>query len=174
MERRRGAPATTAYKIHSGGSLEESRERQKLICGSAGKESARNAGDLGLIPGWEDSLEIKSGFSIPYSSIVFLGIFLVDFQSQVFQGLISPVQDLEVGVSDVKLKSLSLRGNDPYLCDLSRLWITVAGIWVFPWQACISASFTHIDAILLPFAVEALGFRSLSEGIISYVFVGFL
>ena len=26
----------------------------------------------------------KSGFSIPYSSIVFLGIFLVDFQSQVF------------------------------------------------------------------------------------------
>lgn len=91
-----------------------------------------------------------------------------------FQGLISPVQDLEVGVSDVKLRSLSLRGNDPYLCDLSRLWITVAGIWVFPWQACISASFTHIDAILLPFAVEALGFRSLSEGIISYVFVGFL
>jgi len=57
VERRRGAPATTAYKIHSGGSLEESRERQKLICGSAGKESARNAGDLGSIPGWEDSLE---------------------------------------------------------------------------------------------------------------------
>jgi len=26
-------------------------------CGSAGKESACNAGDLGLILGWEDSLE---------------------------------------------------------------------------------------------------------------------
>ena len=26
----------------------------------------------------------KSGFSIPYSSVVFLGIFLVGFQSQVF------------------------------------------------------------------------------------------
>lgn len=28
--------------------------------------------------------------------------------------------------------------------------------------------FTHLDAVLLPFAVEALGFRSLSEGLISY------
>ena len=27
-------------------------------CGSAGKESACNAGDLGLIPGWEDPLEM--------------------------------------------------------------------------------------------------------------------
>ena len=26
-------------------------------CGSAGKESACNVGDLGLIPGWEDPLE---------------------------------------------------------------------------------------------------------------------
>ena len=26
-------------------------------CGSAGKESACNAGDLGSIPGWEDPLE---------------------------------------------------------------------------------------------------------------------
>ena len=26
-------------------------------CGSAGKESVCNAGDLGLIPGWEDPLE---------------------------------------------------------------------------------------------------------------------
>ena len=57
---------------------------------------------------------------------------------------------------------------------VSRLWITVAGIWVFPWQACISASFTHLDAVLLPFAVDALGFRSLSEGITSHVFVSFL
>ena len=28
-----------------------------LPCGSAGKESACNAGDLGLIPGWENPLE---------------------------------------------------------------------------------------------------------------------
>ena len=27
-------------------------------CGSAGKESTSNAGDLGLIPGWEDPLEM--------------------------------------------------------------------------------------------------------------------
>ena len=73
----------------------------------------------------------------------------------------------------MKLRSLSLQGKDPYLCDLSQLWITVAGIWVLPWQACISDSFTHLDAVLLPFTVEALDFRSLSEGIISYVFVGF-
>ena len=26
-------------------------------CGSVGKESACNVGDLGLIPGWEDPLE---------------------------------------------------------------------------------------------------------------------
>ena len=26
-------------------------------CGSAGKESACNVGDLGLVPGWEDPLE---------------------------------------------------------------------------------------------------------------------
>ena len=30
---------------------------QWLICGSAGKESTCNAGDLGLTSGWEDPLE---------------------------------------------------------------------------------------------------------------------
>ena len=30
---------------------------KESTCGSAGKESACNAGDLGLIPGWEDPLE---------------------------------------------------------------------------------------------------------------------
>ena len=29
----------------------------ELLIGSAGKESAHNEGDLGLIPGWEDPLE---------------------------------------------------------------------------------------------------------------------
>ena len=29
----------------------------ELLSGSAGKESAHNEGDLGLIPGWEDPLE---------------------------------------------------------------------------------------------------------------------
>ena len=37
-------------------------------CGSAGKESACNAGDLGLIPGWEDRLE--EGMAT-HSSILF-------------------------------------------------------------------------------------------------------
>lgn len=36
------------------------------------------------------------------------------------------------------------------------LWIPAARVWAFPWEARISASPTHLDAIFLPFAVEAL------------------
>ena len=34
---------------------------QGFLCGSAGKESAYNARDLGLIPDWEDPLEKGKG-----------------------------------------------------------------------------------------------------------------
>lgn len=46
-------------------------------------------------------------------------MFPVGFQSQVFWGLISPVQDLELEIPDVGLKSLTHQGTGPYLCDAS-------------------------------------------------------
>ena len=69
MERRRGAPAITAYKIRSRGSLEERRERQKLTCGSAGKESACNVGDLGSIPGLGRVPGEGKGYPLQYSGL---------------------------------------------------------------------------------------------------------
>ena len=69
VERRRGAPATTAYKIRSRGSLEERRERQKLTCGSAGKESACNVGDLGSIPGLGRFPGEGKGYPLQYSGL---------------------------------------------------------------------------------------------------------
>ena len=47
-------------------------------CGSAGKESACNAGNLGLIPGWEDALEKGKAIPTPV------------FWPGEFQGLLSP------------------------------------------------------------------------------------
>ena len=38
-------------------------------CGSAGKESACNEGDLGSIPGLEDSLEKGTGYPLQYSGL---------------------------------------------------------------------------------------------------------
>ena len=37
--------------------------------GSAGKESTYNAGDLGLIPGWEDSPGEGKGYPLQYSGL---------------------------------------------------------------------------------------------------------
>ena len=37
--------------------------------GSEGKESACNAGDLGLIPGWEDPLEKEMATPLQYSCL---------------------------------------------------------------------------------------------------------
>lgn len=74
----------------------------------------------------------KSRFSIPYSFIVFLGIILAGFQSQMFWGLVSPVKDLRIGVLGVELKSLAHQGNNSYLGDSSQLWITVTEVWFFP------------------------------------------
>ena len=38
-------------------------------CGSAGKESAHNAGDLGLIPGLERSSREGQGYPLQYSGL---------------------------------------------------------------------------------------------------------
>ena len=39
-------------------------------CGSAGKESTRSAGDLGLIPGLGRSLREGKGYPLQYSGLV--------------------------------------------------------------------------------------------------------
>ena len=49
---------------------------------------------------------IKSGISIPYSPLVLLDISTVDLQSQMFWGLIVPVQVLQDGKPSVGLRSL--------------------------------------------------------------------
>ena len=51
--------ADTRMEEHRGGRLEirEDLTETGFPGGSAGKESACNAGHLGLIPGWEDPLE---------------------------------------------------------------------------------------------------------------------
>lgn len=53
----------------------------------------------------------------PKSFLIFLGVFHLGFQSQVFWGLVSPMHDLDVWVLDVELESLGPQGKDPYLCD---------------------------------------------------------
>lgn len=57
----------------------------------------------------------NSRFSFPYSSMVFLDVFPISFQSQVFLELVSHVQNLRVGVTDVKFKSLAPQGKALYL-----------------------------------------------------------
>ena len=42
---------------------------QGFPCGSAGKESACNAGDVGLIPGLGRSLEEGKGYPLQYSGL---------------------------------------------------------------------------------------------------------
>ena len=44
-------------------------EQLEWLCGSAGKESACNAGDLGLIPGLERSPGEGKGYSLQYSGL---------------------------------------------------------------------------------------------------------
>ena len=94
--------------------------------------------------------------SVPWSSVVFLHVFSVGFQSQVFWGLVSLVQDLRVGVPVVELEPLPPQEKDPYLCGPSQLGITTAGVWFLPWWGCLSAFPTHLDSILLLFVLEAL------------------
>ena len=52
----------------------------------------------------------------------------VDFQNQVFRGLISPVQDLRVGVPGVEHKPLEPQGGSPLL--LRKLSLVDLHAWV--------------------------------------------
>ena len=51
----------------------------------------------------------KKRFFIPCSSVVFLDIYPIGFQSQMFWELLSPVQDLGAGMTDMALNPLLLR-----------------------------------------------------------------
>lgn len=67
-----------------------------------------------LGPRVSKSVHFKSSFSIPYSSIVFLDVIPIGFQSQAFRGLISSTQNLGVGVPDVEHKALTSQGKVSY------------------------------------------------------------
>lgn len=56
----------------------------------------------------------KSRVFIPYSSMVFLNVILVGFQSQTFGGLVSPVQVLRVGVPSMEHKPLTSQEKISY------------------------------------------------------------
>lgn len=56
----------------------------------------------------------NSSSSVPCSS-VFLEIFLISFQGELFGGPISPVQALRLQVPGVELEYS--RGKNPFLCD---------------------------------------------------------
>lgn len=92
---------------------------------------------------------LRAGFLFP---VAFLDIFPIGLQNQVFWRLISLVQDLRVGVSDV-LKSLIPQGKDPCLCGPSQLWIAEAEVWF----SYLRLSYTsHCCPFISPFVVEVL------------------
>ena len=113
----------------------------------------------------------KSRFSVLYSSIVFLHVILVSFQSQVFWELNSLVQDLRVRASDIQLKFLIPQGKVLSLWDLSPSWIAMAGVWSFSLVRschclfCVSQCCPFIPCCggSVPLVLE-----SLSQGIIPY------
>lgn len=78
------------------------------------------------------------------------------FQSQAFLRLISPVQDLGVGVPDVELKSLTLQEKDLYLCDPPNCGLLWLGCGFLPQGSFLSVSPICLDAVILLFAVEIL------------------
>lgn len=65
----------------------------------------------------------KSIFSIPFSSIAFLDIFIIGFQRQ---RLTSLLEDVRFLMPEVQLKFLALRGDDLYLYDPSLIWTAMA------------------------------------------------
>ena len=56
---------------------------------------------------------LKSEISFPCSSVVFLDVFPIVFQSQVFCGLTYLVHVLRVGIPDVELESVAPQGKVP-------------------------------------------------------------
>lgn len=115
--------------------------------------SAFQSGAFALVFGSSVSvLKIfKTKLSIPWSSILFL-----DFQSQLF---------LDAHLSCAKSRSWGawsgvwvppFSGQRSILLRFLSMWITTAGVWFYPWWDLVSASPTCLDAVFLPFVVEAL------------------
>lgn len=61
----------------------------------------------------------KTGFSVPYSSMVFLGIIPSGFQSLAFRGAVSLVKDGRVEVLGGEHKPLTLQDKVLYFGDPS-------------------------------------------------------
>ena len=88
----------------------------------------------------------KSRNSFPGSSIVFLGVFPVVFQSLIFWDLVSLVLTLRAGAPNVELESPTVE----IIPSCEVLWLACS---LFPQQNCISASST---ASVLLLVVEVL------------------
>ena len=96
----------------------------------------------------------KSRFSFPWSSIVFLGVFSISFQSLVFWDLISLVLDLKAGLFNVELKSPTPPGKALYLSDWSQPCSTMA-------RVCLPLP--PISVLSLVVEVFSIQFPSLSK-----------
>lgn len=103
---------------------------------------------------------LKSRFSFPSSSIVFLHTFPVGYQSLMFWVLISPVHDLRLRVTDKEFKSFTLQENE-ILADYGMAYYGVH----------ISASSAHIVAVPCREGFVHPASKSPSEGIIPYVVI---
>ena len=94
--------------------------------------------------------------SVPFSSIVLLGIMSYWFSKPGVLGAHLPVQDPGVGAPDGECKSFVPQGKDLYLCGFSQLWLATAGVWFFPLSKVILLPLTCIDAVLLASIVQTL------------------
>ena len=114
-----------------------------------------------LGPGANESVSepFKCGFSIHYSSMIFLDVISVGFQSQACWRLSSVVKDLGVGMPDVEHRLLASPEIVLYFGDASWLWITASEVGFFFKQACVSDSPIHVNVSFLFFVVEHLVFR---------------
>lgn len=109
----------------------------------------------------------KTRISVPYISIALLDISFVDFQIQMFWGLVCLVRVPRIVVLDVEHKPLTPHGKALYLWDLSWLWGIMPGVGFWQdWISCPSWCGTFI--FCCGEAVKLI-FRSFSEGIVPYV-----
>ena len=114
----------------------------------------------------------KNVFSFPYSSMfLFLNAIPFGFQSHVFWGLVSLVQNLRVWMPDAEHKSLALYFWNPSLLWMACTWVGFLCVCV--WDQ-VSVSPTCFIALLLSLGCGGSAnpiFRLFSEETISYIAV---
>lgn len=111
-----------------------------------------------MVTGLNESVHqpFKSRFWVPYSLTVFLNVISLDFQSPVYLGVVSPMQNLRVGVLCVDL-SIMLLTEEVHTfdttpnCDLPQL-----GCGVISSEYGVSFSIFPLDTVLLSFVMKAL------------------